>query len=174
MAAKLTRVTHKIAIQLYLVAESCTTCSSRSKRPVRKLLDTPSYSLFLHLFPQSKSHEHARKRPEHGMTWRGISMCFSLEGCASIPCREHIITWTAQFDITSTVTKEARMSFSLFRYGHHRNGDAFHVAALTEENLPCTRTSDNICATGLRTTKRLLQEASYLSAPTDHNCRTHT
>jgi hypothetical protein len=43
MAAKLIRLTHKIAIQLYLVAESCTTCSSRSRRPVRRLLDTPSY-----------------------------------------------------------------------------------------------------------------------------------
>jgi hypothetical protein len=43
MAAKLTRLTQKIAIQLHLVAESCTICSSRSRRPVRKLLDTPSY-----------------------------------------------------------------------------------------------------------------------------------
>jgi len=43
MAAKLTMLTHKIAIQLHLVAEGCTTCSSRSRRPVRKLLDTPSY-----------------------------------------------------------------------------------------------------------------------------------
>jgi len=43
MAAKLTRLTHKIAIQLHLVAESCATCSSRSRRPIRKLLDTPSY-----------------------------------------------------------------------------------------------------------------------------------
>jgi hypothetical protein len=31
------------AIQLHLVAESCTICSSHSRRPVRKLLDTPSY-----------------------------------------------------------------------------------------------------------------------------------
>jgi hypothetical protein len=38
MAAKLTRLTHKIAIQLHLVAESCTIYSSRSRRPVRKLL----------------------------------------------------------------------------------------------------------------------------------------
>jgi hypothetical protein len=43
MAAKLTRLIHKIAIQLQLVAESCTICSSRSRRTVRKLLDTPSY-----------------------------------------------------------------------------------------------------------------------------------
>jgi hypothetical protein len=43
MAAKLTRLTHKIAIQLRLVAESCIICSSRCRRPVRKLLDTISY-----------------------------------------------------------------------------------------------------------------------------------
>jgi len=43
MAAKLTRLAHKIAMQLNLVAESCINCSSRSRWPVRKLLDTPSY-----------------------------------------------------------------------------------------------------------------------------------
>jgi hypothetical protein len=50
MAAKLTTLTHKIAIHLHLVAESCTICSSCSRRPVRKLLDTPSYSSFRPLF----------------------------------------------------------------------------------------------------------------------------
>jgi hypothetical protein len=44
MAAKLTRLTHKLAIR-QLVAESCTICSSRSRRPVRKLLDTSSHLL---------------------------------------------------------------------------------------------------------------------------------
>jgi hypothetical protein len=44
MAAKLTRLIHKIAIQLHLVAESCTIWSSRSRRPVRKLLDTLSFT----------------------------------------------------------------------------------------------------------------------------------
>jgi hypothetical protein len=43
MAAKLTRLTHKIEIQLHLVAESCIICSSRSRWPVWKLLDIPSY-----------------------------------------------------------------------------------------------------------------------------------
>jgi hypothetical protein len=43
MAAKLTKLTHKIAIQLHLVAESSIICSSCSRRPVRKLLDTLSY-----------------------------------------------------------------------------------------------------------------------------------
>jgi len=41
MAAKLTRLTHKIAIQLQLVTESYTICSSRFRRPVQKLLDNP-------------------------------------------------------------------------------------------------------------------------------------
>jgi len=43
MAAELTRVTHKIVTRLHLVAENCTIFSSRARRPVRKLLDTPSY-----------------------------------------------------------------------------------------------------------------------------------
>jgi hypothetical protein len=43
MVAKLTRLTQKIAIQLHPMAESCTICSSRSKQPVRKLWNTPSY-----------------------------------------------------------------------------------------------------------------------------------
>jgi hypothetical protein len=52
MAEKLTRLTHKIAIQLHLVAESCTICSSRSRRLVRKLMDTQSYEKkFLSRFP---------------------------------------------------------------------------------------------------------------------------
>jgi len=43
-----TRLTHKIAIQLHLVADSCTICSSHSRWPVWKLLDTPSYSCSLY------------------------------------------------------------------------------------------------------------------------------
>jgi len=43
MATKLTRLTHKTAIQPHLVAESSTICSSRYSRPLRKLLDTLSY-----------------------------------------------------------------------------------------------------------------------------------
>jgi len=42
MAAILTRETHKIAIELHVVAESFTICNSRSRRPVRKPLDTVS------------------------------------------------------------------------------------------------------------------------------------
>jgi hypothetical protein len=54
MVAKLARLTHKIAIQLHLVAESCTICSSRSRRQVRKLLDTPC-----HVNPSSSIHLHS-------------------------------------------------------------------------------------------------------------------
>jgi len=43
MAAKTTRLIYKIALQLRLMAESYTVCSSRSRRPVRKLLDTLKY-----------------------------------------------------------------------------------------------------------------------------------
>jgi hypothetical protein len=43
MAEKFTRLTHKIAIQLPLVAKSITGCISRYTRPVWKFLDTPSY-----------------------------------------------------------------------------------------------------------------------------------
>jgi hypothetical protein len=47
MVAKLTRLIHRIAIQLHLVAESCTICSSHSRQPAsqpaQKLLDTPLY-----------------------------------------------------------------------------------------------------------------------------------
>jgi len=58
MAAKLTRLTHKIAIQLHLVAESYTICSSRSRWSVRKILDTNSYTssdicVYRYLYPHS-------------------------------------------------------------------------------------------------------------------------
>jgi len=46
MVAKLTILTKKLAIQLHVVAENCTLCSSRSRRSVRKVLDTPSYVNF--------------------------------------------------------------------------------------------------------------------------------
>jgi hypothetical protein len=66
MAAKLTRLTHKIAIQLHLVAESCITCSSHSRRPVRKLLDTlvPHSVLTLHAklsINVTNVHQHVKK-----------------------------------------------------------------------------------------------------------------
>jgi hypothetical protein len=49
VAPKLTRLTHKMVIQLNLVVESFTICGSRSRRPVRKLLDTLSYNYRCHV-----------------------------------------------------------------------------------------------------------------------------
>jgi hypothetical protein len=43
MAAKLTRLTQKIAIQLHLLAESCTIYSPRSRRQVQT--ETSGYTL---------------------------------------------------------------------------------------------------------------------------------
>jgi hypothetical protein len=43
MATKFTTLTHRMVTQLDLVAESCTNCSSRSRWPVRKLLDKLLY-----------------------------------------------------------------------------------------------------------------------------------
>jgi len=42
METKLTRLTHKIVTQLHQLAESCATCCYCSRRPVRKLMHTPS------------------------------------------------------------------------------------------------------------------------------------
>jgi len=54
MVAKLTRLTHTIVIHLNQVAESCTICSSCSRWPVQKLLDTPSSTRIL----QQCHHDH--------------------------------------------------------------------------------------------------------------------
>jgi hypothetical protein len=67
MTTKLTRLTHKIAI-LHLVAESCTICSSRCRRPVRKLFDTPSYvRTYVHMHARhAYTHTHIMTLPVRG------------------------------------------------------------------------------------------------------------
>jgi len=61
MAAKLTRPTHKITMQLHLVTESCAICSSHSMRSVRKLLDTTSYA-WSHLHEMSGSSRNGKSQ----------------------------------------------------------------------------------------------------------------
>jgi hypothetical protein len=58
MAVKLTRMTHKIAIQLHLVVKSFTTWSSRSRWPVRKLLDTLVLCFKAYGICHTSSHTH--------------------------------------------------------------------------------------------------------------------
>jgi hypothetical protein len=96
MAAKLTRLTHRIAIQLHPVAESCTICSSRSRRPVRKLLGTLSYC-YMHAIqmcsPICKHKTYCcQADKEHSFTlcsilsiffffWFPCVLCFSFPSC---------------------------------------------------------------------------------------------
>jgi hypothetical protein len=47
MKAKLTRLTHKIAIQPHLVSESSNICSSRSRRTVWKLLCVQNNEVYI-------------------------------------------------------------------------------------------------------------------------------
>jgi hypothetical protein len=70
MAAKLTRLTHKIAIQLHLVTKSSTICSSRSRRPVRNILDTPSYVLWN--MTQLKSPHSITNQSSHSTSGRNV------------------------------------------------------------------------------------------------------
>jgi len=51
MAAELTILTHKMVIQLHILAESYTIYSSRSRRPVRKLFDTARLLKSAHSLP---------------------------------------------------------------------------------------------------------------------------
>jgi hypothetical protein len=67
MAAKLTTLIHEMAMQLHLVAESCTICGYRSRRPVRKLLDTPWYLEAVSSIPNLRIH-HALVTETH-ITW---------------------------------------------------------------------------------------------------------
>jgi len=39
-------------LQLHLVAENCTICSSPSRWPVRKILDTPSYFIYIYVYSE--------------------------------------------------------------------------------------------------------------------------
>jgi hypothetical protein len=67
MAIELTRLTHNIAWQLHLVAENYNICSCRCRRPVRKLLDTPSckyvYISFVNCWGRGGSAICADRRP---------------------------------------------------------------------------------------------------------------
>jgi hypothetical protein len=107
MAAKLTRLTHKIVIQLHLVAERCTICSSRCRRPVRELLGTPAYvchtefdqndQVFVLLvgeWEQSmwfayffwKSHEHLSPNRERNASRLPASLCLLAAHTAADKC----------------------------------------------------------------------------------------
>jgi hypothetical protein len=67
MVSKLTRLTHKIAMQLHLVAESCATCSSHCRRSVRKLLDTRMFARQVNTFEDEARRQTVRS-PHYAFT----------------------------------------------------------------------------------------------------------
>jgi hypothetical protein len=79
MMTKLTRLTHKIAIQLHLVAESCTICSSRSGGQsgnfwIHFLMPRHSVLSVLFKFVKYTSSKSEYKVPHNIMTvWQRIS-----------------------------------------------------------------------------------------------------
>jgi len=79
MTVKLTRPTHKIAIQLHLLAQSCTICSSRSRRPVRKLLDTSSY-MTTSTATRRRFHQHRSSTDQSKVTRNGSLFSFTSNG----------------------------------------------------------------------------------------------
>jgi hypothetical protein len=80
MAAKLTRLTHRIAIQLHLVAESYIICSSRSRWPVRKLLDNTLLSFFPGFKLQPQIRENKMDTDNNlGSTWKENVMAYFME-----------------------------------------------------------------------------------------------
>jgi hypothetical protein len=70
VAAKFTRLTHKIAIQLHLLAESSTIYSSHSRLPLRKLVDTPTC---IHLVPRLRMRG-GLPSAHHTPLWRGAAL----------------------------------------------------------------------------------------------------
>jgi hypothetical protein len=108
MAAKLTILTHKIAIQLYLVTENCTTCSSRTRRPVRKILVHPRiiplqfcnphdtiqlHGLHVKLQSETLSRFSLTSASQAGgrITVQTLSTCFALPSSGSTPVWGEVI-----------------------------------------------------------------------------------
>jgi len=87
MAAKLTRLTYRIAIQLYIVAESCTICSSCPRQPVRKLLDTSLY----------KERVCHHKRWVNWVKW----WCIQIQAKKCYVLHSYCITWRS-FNVSVT------------------------------------------------------------------------
>jgi len=92
MATKLTRLSHKIATQLHLVAEGSTIYTSRSRRPVRKLLDRPSYCEYWG--NKLPVHLAVEVIPCFSWTWRFITVTTKAYCCS----------WVSSIKFTSSRT----------------------------------------------------------------------
>jgi hypothetical protein len=90
MAAKLTRLTHKVVIQLHLVAESYTSCSSRSRQPVQKLSDTPSYIITTTTFTIPPINSIIKfKKMDTGCYWNSTSQIFGSNWSKTVQISLH-------------------------------------------------------------------------------------
>jgi hypothetical protein len=94
MAAKLTRLPHKIEIQLHLVAESCTICSSRSGRPVRTLVHTHT-----HTHPRTHTHTHTHTQYSYIHVYRSpcTRKCFYKSVETFTAFNLHMSSWQLLF-----------------------------------------------------------------------------
>jgi hypothetical protein len=134
MAAKLTRLTYKIAIQLHLLAESCTICSSHSRRPVRKLFDKPSC---IKKIPSLRLPEEKVTSEVDTRSWQGYKYVWVIQSPSRAISASSIVTncmtpWCAAVERHYTTSTngikmgterqlkwpDALKSFEVFRYAY--------------------------------------------------------
>jgi hypothetical protein len=97
MAAKLTTLTYKTAIHLHLVAQSCTIRSSRFRRPVRKILDIPSYAT------RSRYWWKPRKTSVSQSVSQSVSLSVCLSVCLSVWAENRI--WDRPHPVGTRVSR---------------------------------------------------------------------
>jgi len=126
LIANLPILTHKIAIQLRLVAESCTICSSRSRRPVRKLLDSLSYITTPH---EGRHHKYC-----WAWSWSNVS-----SSPVTRICWQRFESYSLTFGITHTGFLQ--LAYILRKkyngYSHRQKTLAHFRAKRTEECRSC-------------------------------------
>jgi len=116
MAAKFTRLTHKIAIQLHLVAESCNICSSHSRWTVRKLLYTTSY-----IYTNTHTHSHHLGKLMLLLYAPGAAQCTGrFISCFSV---SNYHQWTERWNCQAKSQDEGR-SASFWRFFKWQRRDA--------------------------------------------------
>jgi hypothetical protein len=104
-ATKGTILTHNIAIQLHLVAKSCTICSSRSRRPVRKLLDTHS------CFEQRNTKYELQWPWSRPTLNEGIGNCISIAAVQNYVCTSNRVKW---IECLQTALSQRCISFEIW------------------------------------------------------------
>jgi hypothetical protein len=140
MATKIAGLTHKIAIHMHLVAETCTLCSSRSRRPVRKLLNTPSYLLqtlqkltpkIREWFGNLRTYERDKERERER-----VCVCVCARACAVI-CRDVSPECTRPMAYLCSDTVFYKFWTRKFPWIHVTDAESCVVSLNTDEPLDC-------------------------------------